>query len=89
MNTESVSGQDKASRRIQWIIASLFLDEMKQNIRKQAENQARNIQLNVIRLCFQAYLMDQTGKFTQVLPPICSNPIYDASESSVSAFESL
>lgn len=52
--------------------------EMKQQVRKQAEIQAKDIQLNVIRLCFQAYLMDHNGKFTHVLPPVCSDPIYDA-----------
>ena len=52
------------------------------NIRKMAKIQAKDIQLNVIRLCFQAYLMDQSGKFTNLLPPVCSNPIFDSSGSS-------
>ncbi|XP_019404775.1 PREDICTED: proto-oncogene c-Rel [Crocodylus porosus] len=33
--------------------------------------------LNVVRLCFQAFLLDDQGNCTFVLPPVISNPIYD------------
>ncbi|XP_041108954.1 proto-oncogene c-Rel-like isoform X1 [Polyodon spathula] len=33
--------------------------------------------LNVVRLCFQIYLQDESGHYTRALPPIVSNPIYD------------
>lgn len=36
--------------------------------------------LNVVRLCFQAFLPNQHGDFTLALPPVVSNPIYDNSE---------
>lgn len=33
--------------------------------------------LNVVRLCFQVFLLDEHGNLTTALPPIVSNPIYD------------
>nr|XP_020633036.1 proto-oncogene c-Rel [Pogona vitticeps] len=33
--------------------------------------------LNVVRLCFQAFLTDEHGNCTRSLPPVISNPIYD------------
>ncbi|XP_077189195.1 proto-oncogene c-Rel isoform X2 [Paroedura picta] len=33
--------------------------------------------LNVVRLCFQAFLPNEHGNFTLALPPVISNPIYD------------
>ena len=38
------------------------------------------IDLNAVRLCFQAFLEDPScpGKFTTMLPPVCSKPIFDA-----------
>ncbi|XP_015280979.1 PREDICTED: proto-oncogene c-Rel [Gekko japonicus] len=33
--------------------------------------------LNVVRLCFQAFLPNEHGDFTLALPPVISNPIYD------------
>ncbi|NWR45911.1 REL protein, partial [Regulus satrapa] len=44
------------------------------------EEQLHNIDeydLNVVRLCFQAFLPDQHGNYTIALPPLISNPIYD------------
>ncbi|NXX83200.1 REL protein, partial [Urocolius indicus] len=44
------------------------------------EEQLHNIDeydLNVVRLCFQAFLPDQHGNYTLPLPPLISNPIYD------------
>ncbi|KAG9350547.1 hypothetical protein JZ751_026913 [Albula glossodonta] len=32
---------------------------------------------NVVRLCFQVILQDETGHYTRALKPIVSNPIYD------------
>ncbi|XP_076314336.1 transcription factor p65-like isoform X3 [Tachypleus tridentatus] len=40
--------------------------------------QASNIDLNVVRLCFQVFIENpQTGKYTIPLPPVVSDPIYD------------
>jgi hypothetical protein len=41
---------------------------------------ASNIDLNVVRLCFQVFLPDATGKVTRVVPPVASHPIHDKSE---------
>ncbi|KFV80780.1 Proto-oncogene c-Rel, partial [Struthio camelus australis] len=44
------------------------------------EEQLHNIDeydLNVVRLCFQAFLPDEHGNYTLALPPLISNPIYD------------
>ncbi|NXN81229.1 REL protein, partial [Bombycilla garrulus] len=44
------------------------------------EEQLQNIDeydLNVVRLCFQAFLPDEHGNYTIALPPLISNPIYD------------
>merc|ERR1712013_377537 len=43
-------------------------------------NSPGNIDLNAVRLCFQAFLEnpDTPGKFTRVVPPVCSKPIFDA-----------
>lgn len=42
--------------------------------------QTEEYDLNVVRLCFQIYLQDETGMYNTMLPPIVSNPIYDNSE---------
>ncbi|KAL1505310.1 hypothetical protein ABEB36_004904 [Hypothenemus hampei] len=43
----------------------------------QHKNRPTSIDLNAIRLCFQAYLPDQNGKMTIPLKPIVSDVIYD------------
>lgn len=42
--------------------------------------QTEEYDLNVVRLCFQVYLQDETGLYNTALPPIVSNPIYDNSK---------
>merc|ERR1711899_662459 len=39
-----------------------------------------SIDLNAVKLCFQVFLENpkNPGKFTVILPPVCSKPIYDA-----------
>ena len=46
----------------------------------QHANSPSSIDLNAVRLCFQAFLEDPhcPGKFTTMLPPVCSKPIFDA-----------
>ncbi|KAK7140233.1 hypothetical protein R3I94_012746 [Phoxinus phoxinus] len=39
--------------------------------------QTEEYDLNVVRLCFQISLQDETGMYNTMLPPIVSNPIYD------------
>ncbi|MCJ8730508.1 hypothetical protein PDJAM_G00185270 [Pangasius djambal] len=39
--------------------------------------QTEEYDLNVVRLCFQVFLQDETGCYSIPLPPVISNPIYD------------
>ncbi|XP_028845911.1 proto-oncogene c-Rel isoform X2 [Denticeps clupeoides] len=39
--------------------------------------QTEEYDLNVVRLCFQVFLLDETGHYTTALCPLVSNPIYD------------
>lgn len=41
------------------------------------DHAASNIDLNVVRLCFQVFLPDANGKVTRVVPPVSSLPIHD------------
>jgi len=47
--------------------------------REQAKSQAKDMPLSVVRLSFQAFLQDSNEHFTQVLPCVVSNAIYDSS----------
>lgn len=40
-----------------------------------------NIDLNVVRLCFQVFLPNDQGKVTRVVPPVCSHAIHDKKSS--------
>ncbi|GFO11973.1 transcription factor rel/NF-kappab [Plakobranchus ocellatus] len=40
-----------------------------------------NIDLNVVRLCFQVFLPNEQGKVTRVVPPVCSHAIHDKKSS--------
>lgn len=42
--------------------------------------QTEEYDLNVVRLCIQVSLQDETGQYSQSLRPIVTNPIYDNSE---------
>ena len=50
-----------------------------EEIFRQAEMQAKNMPLSVIRLSFRAYLHDSSGMCMKVLPSVISNPVYDSS----------
>lgn len=54
-------------------------EDEQEHARKQADEQAKVMQLNVVRLCFQAYLLDTNGQYTRVLSPVYTMPIYDSS----------
>lgn len=43
-----------------------------------AKAMAKDMDLSKVRLCFQAYLKDSSGRFTHALPPVFSNVIYDS-----------
>ena len=58
----------------------LLTEVDRQMAKQQAEEQARSMQLNIVRLLFTAYLSDSQGEYTQRLTPVVSNAIYDSSE---------
>lgn len=37
----------------------------------------KDVDLNAVRLCWQVFLPDATGKFTRIVPPVVSDIIYD------------
>ncbi|XP_072534253.1 proto-oncogene c-Rel isoform X2 [Salminus brasiliensis] len=47
------------------------------NVSREQLLQTEEYDLNVVRLCFQVFLQDETGRYSIVLPPVISNPIYD------------
>ncbi len=59
-------------------------EEESRKVRHMVEEQTQSMNLNAVRLCFQAYLPDDGGCFTKALPPCVSNPVYDSSEMSLS-----
>ena len=58
----------------------MFAEEEKDTAMKEAQSQANGMELNVVRMCFQAYLKDENGQFSRQLPSVISNPIYDSSK---------
>ena len=56
------------------------IKETEKQLEKQAAETAKNMDLSVVRLCFQAYLEDTTGNFTRALTPVISVPVYDCSK---------
>jgi Rel homology DNA-binding domain len=59
---------------------SLIPEEELLSIRRRAEEQAKSMQLNVVRLRFRAYLLNESGACTSVLPDVISNAIHDSSK---------
>ncbi|XP_013405334.1 nuclear factor NF-kappa-B p105 subunit isoform X1 [Lingula anatina] len=49
----------------------------KNQAKEQAEEQAKGMHLSTVRLCFQAYLMDENGTYSRMLPSVISKQIYD------------
>ena len=49
-----------------------------ENVRQEASNSAKTMALNVVRLCFQAFLLDEAGRMIHI-PPVISEPIFDSS----------
>lgn len=56
-------------------------DAEDQAILQEAKELGKNMDLNIVRLKFTAYLQDSNGSFTRALKPVVSNPIYDSSKS--------
>ncbi|CAE1313443.1 NFKB1 [Acanthosepion pharaonis] len=62
-------------------------DTEKKTAKEQADTQAKSMHLNVVRLCFQAYLQDKNGNLTIMLPSVISNPIYDSKSPGAAALK--
>ncbi|XP_070544392.1 nuclear factor NF-kappa-B p105 subunit-like [Ptychodera flava] len=45
---------------------------------KIAKEQAGEMDLTVVRLCFQAYIQDSEGNYTRPLDPVVSDPVFDS-----------
>ncbi|KAL4639944.1 proto-oncogene c-Rel-like [Arapaima gigas] len=63
-------------------VKDAILQRMAQNINPFNVPQSQLLQtdeydLNVVRLCFQVFLQDETGQYNRALEPLVSNPIYD------------
>ncbi|MED6234366.1 hypothetical protein ATANTOWER_027955, partial [Ataeniobius toweri] len=56
-------------------------DHQRTMISSAAANQAKEMDLSVVRLIFTAFLPDSDGGFSRRLEPVVSEPIYDSSES--------
>lgn len=65
-------------------MAEAVAAEESQKVRQMVEDQKQSMNLNAVRLCFQAYLPDDGGCFTKALPPCISNPVYDSKAPSAS-----
>lgn len=50
----------------------------REKLEKEAEDLKKNIDMTACRFCFQAFLPGPNGKFTKMLPPVYSEPIYDS-----------
>eukprot|EP00731_Ephydatia_muelleri_P012374 Em0006g1268a len=46
-------------------------------LREQAKQIAKSMNLSVVRLCFQAFLPDEAGRFTIPVEPVFSQKVYD------------
>lgn len=58
-----------------------YADAEDATILKEAKDLGKNMDLNIVRLKFTAYLQDSNGGYTRALKPVVSNAIYDSSES--------
>lgn len=57
----------------------MYSDEQRKRAKEEAQEQAKNMQLNVVRLKFQAYITDPPAG-PQQLPPVYSHTIFDSSQ---------
>ncbi|XP_030628252.1 uncharacterized protein LOC115810460 [Chanos chanos] len=55
-----------------------FSEAEEQTIALEAKELSKQMDLNIVRLKFTAYLQDSNGGFTRALKPVISNPIYDS-----------
>lgn len=68
---------DKRRQENNWSLDAKLTDEEKKKAKQEAANQAKAMQLNVVRLCFQCYLTDEQGTVIKALQSVVSDPIFD------------
>ncbi|XP_060560227.1 nuclear factor NF-kappa-B p105 subunit-like isoform X2 [Ruditapes philippinarum] len=61
-----------------WNRPVVLKEDEKKRAKQEAASQAKGMQLNVVRLCYQGYLTDNDGNVTAALESIISDPIYDS-----------
>lgn len=49
-------------------------------VKQEAVGLSKTMNLSVVRLCFQAFLPDEHGRFTIPVEPVFSHKVYDSSE---------
>eukprot|EP00117_Sycon_ciliatum_P038129 scpid23899/ scgid28392/ Nuclear factor NF-kappa-B p100 subunit; DNA-binding factor KBF2; H2TF1; Lymphocyte translocation chromosome 10 protein; Nuclear factor of kappa light polypeptide gene enhancer in B-cells 2; Oncogene Lyt-10; Nuclear factor NF-kappa-B p52 subunit len=59
----------------------------KDQLEKLAQEQAASMNLSAIRLCFQAFMQDESGKYTRGTDPVVSQVIYDSKSPAASALK--
>ncbi|KAH9508414.1 Nuclear factor NF-kappa-B p105 subunit [Bulinus truncatus] len=62
-------------------------DDDERTAKQQAEEQSKNMQLNVVKLCFQVFLRNPDGTFSKMLTPVVSQAIYDSKSPGASALK--
>ena len=60
-------------------VICVLSDDMSQ-IRSEAQALGKSMNLSVVRLCFQAFLPDEHGRFTIPVDPVFSHKVYDSSK---------
>lgn len=61
-------------------LQNCFAEEEELRIKNQADEQAKSMSLNVVRLSFHGYILNEQGACIGVLPRVISDPIYDSSK---------
>eukprot|EP00794_Sanderia_malayensis_P016661 gene16661-18354_t len=59
-------------------VAQIVEESEKARLKEEARQMAKEVDLSAVRLLISAFLPDSDGNMTRMLPPVVSNPIYDA-----------
>ncbi|XP_078577354.1 nuclear factor NF-kappa-B p105 subunit-like [Branchiostoma floridae x Branchiostoma japonicum] len=53
-------------------------EQDKKQITKESQDQAKQMDLSAVRVCFQAFLQDENGAYTRTLAPVISDAVFDS-----------
>ncbi|XP_078659378.1 nuclear factor NF-kappa-B p105 subunit-like isoform X2 [Branchiostoma floridae x Branchiostoma belcheri] len=53
-------------------------EQDKRQIVKESQEQAKQMDLSAVRVCFQAFLQDENGTYTRTLQPVISDAVFDS-----------